>query len=172
MITELGQLGTTRAAIDSGAMSPTAAFGVYDTIIDHLFVYFDTSVQDRGASLTGISVGASDSGYAFEMTTREIALVGGALLDHGQMSEAARTLFAGSVANRRLLMNEALALMTPSLDAGYVSLENSPAYRQFQTMESQILASTGRTVPVKAGAFQSASLAVAGRHGEGPARHR
>ena len=143
-------------------MSPTAAFSAYNTIIDHLFVYFDTSVQDRGASLTGISVGASDSGYAFEMTTREIALVGGALLDHGQMSEAARTLFAGSVANRRLLMNEALALMTPSLDAGYVSLENSPAYRQFQTMESQILASTGRTVPVNAGDFQSASLAVVG----------
>ena len=162
VITELGRLGTTRAAIDSGAMSPTAAFGAYSTIIDHLFVYFDTSVQDRGASLAGISVGASDSGYAFEMTTRELALVGGALLDHGQMSEAARTLFAGSVANRRLLMNEALALMTPSMDAGYVSLENSPAYRQFQTMESKILASTGGTVPVKAGALQSASLAVVG----------
>jgi signal transduction histidine kinase len=59
-------------------------------------------------------------------------------------------------------MNEALALMTPSLDAPYVSLQNSPVYRQFQTMESQILASTGRTVPVKAGAFQSVSLAVLG----------
>src|SRR5215472_5341681 len=109
LFTALGQLGTTRAAIDSGAMSPPAAFGVYSTIIDHLFLYFDTSVQDRGASLTGISVGASDSGYAFEMTTREIALVGGALLDRGQMSETARTLFASSAANRRLLMNEALA---------------------------------------------------------------
>ena len=162
VLTELGQLGTIRAAIDSGAMSPTAAFGAYSTIIDHLFVYFDTSVQDRGASLAGTSVGAADSGYAFEMTTREIALIGGALLDHGQMSETARTLFASSVANRRLLMNEALALMTPSLDAGYISLENSPAYRQFQTMESQILASTGRTLPVNAGAWQSASLAVAG----------
>ena len=162
LFTDLGQLGTTRAAIDSGAMSPPAAFGAYNTIIDHLFVYFDTSIQNRGASLTGISVGASDSGYAFEMTTREIALVGGALLDHGQMSEAARTLFASSVANRRLLMNEAIALMTPRLNAGYISLENSPAYQQFQTMESQILASTGRTVPVNAGDWQSASLAVVG----------
>jgi hypothetical protein len=162
VITELGRLGTTRAAIDSGAMSPSESFGVYNTIIDHLFLYFDTSIQDRGASLTGISVGAADSGYAFEMTTREIALVGGALLDHGQMSETARTQFAGSVANRRLLMNEALALMTPSMDAGYVSLENSPAYRQFQTMENQVLASTGGTVPVKAGAFQSVSQAVVG----------
>ena len=162
LLTELGRLGTTRAAIDSGAMSPPAVFGAYNSIIDHLFVYFDTSVQNRGASLTGISVGASDSGYAFEMTTREIALVAGALLDHGQMSEAARTLFAGSVANRRLLMNEAIALMTPSLNAGYVSLENSSAYQRFQTMESQILASTGRTVPVNAGDWQSASLAVVG----------
>ena len=109
-----------------------------------------------------VSVGTSDSAYVYEMTTREITLVGGALLDHGQMSAAARTLFASSAANRRLLMNEALALMTPSLDAGYISLENSPAYRQFQTMESQILASTGRTVPVNAGDFQSASLAVVG----------
>ena len=162
LFTELGQLGNTRAAIDSGAMSPTDAFGVYDAIIDHLFLYFDTSIQDRGASLTGISVGAADSGYAFEMTTREIALVGGALLDHGQMSETARTLFAGSVADRHLLMNESLALMTPSLAAGYISLENSPAYRQFQTMESQVLASPGRTVPVKAADFQSASQAVVG----------
>src|SRR5436190_2242253 len=162
LFTELGQLGKTRAAIDSGAMTPAAAFDVYDTIIDHLFLYFDTSIQDRGASLTGISVGAADSGYAFEMTTREIALVGGALLNHGQMSETARTQFASSVANRHLLMNEALALMTPSLNAGYVRLQNSPAYRQFQTMESQVLASPGRTVPVKAGAFQSASLAVVG----------
>ena len=162
LFTELGQLGKTRAAIDSGAMSPSAAFDVYDTIIDHLFLYFDTSIQDRGASLTGISVGAADSGYAFEMTTREIALVGGALLNHGQLSETARTQFTSSVASRHLLMNEALALMTPSLNAGYISLENSPAYRQFQTMESKVLASTSRTVPVQAGAFQSASLAVVG----------
>ena len=162
LFTELGRLGKTRAAIDSGAMSPTDAFAVYDTIVDHLFLYFDTSVQDRGASLTAISVGASDSGYAFEMTTRELALMGGALLNHGQMSEAARTLFASSVATRRQLMNEALALMTPDLSAGYVSMENSPPYRQFQAMENRILASPGRAVPVTAGQLQSVSTALVG----------
>jgi len=162
LFTELGRLGKTRAAIDSGAMSPTDAFVVYDSIVDHLFLYFDTSVQDRGASLTAISVGASDSGYAFEMTTRELALVGGALLNHGQMSEAARTLFASTVANRRQLMNEALALMTPDLSAGYVSMENSPPYQQFQTMENRILASPGRAVPVTGGQLQSVSQALVG----------
>src|SRR5690349_17253747 len=162
LYTELGQLGKTRTAIDSGAMSPTDAFDVYDTIVDHLFLYFDTSVQDRGASLTAISVGASDSGYAFEMTTRELALVGGALLNHGQMSETALTLFASSVATRRQLMNEALALMTPDLSAGYVNMENSPPYRQFQAMENRILASPGRAVPVTAGQLQSVSTALVG----------
>jgi signal transduction histidine kinase len=162
LFTELGRLGKTRAAIDSGAMTPTDAFGVYDTIVDHLFLYFDTSVQDRGASLTAISVGASDSGYAFEVTTRELALVGGALLNHGQMSEAARTLFASSVATRRQLMNEALALMTPDLSAGYVTMENSPPYRQFQAMENRILASPGRAVPVTGGQLQSVSNALVG----------
>ncbi|HEX3195293.1 MAG TPA: nitrate- and nitrite sensing domain-containing protein [Streptosporangiaceae bacterium] len=162
LFTELGRLGKTRAAIDSGAMTPTDAFGVYDTIVDHLFLYFDTSVQDRGASLTAISVGASDSGYAFEVTTRELALVGGALLNHGQISEAARTLFASSVATRRQLMNEALALMTPDLSAGYVTMENSPPYRQFQAMENRILASPGRAVPVTGGQLQSVSNALVG----------
>ena len=115
LFNQLARLGKIRAAIDSGAMSPSAAFAAYSTIIDHLFVFFDTSVQDRGASLTGISVGAADSGYAIEMTSREAALVGGALLDHGQMSAAVRKQFAASAANRHLLMNEALALMTPGL---------------------------------------------------------
>jgi nitrate/nitrite sensing protein len=167
LFTELGRLGKTRAAIDSGAMTPTDAFDVYDTIVDHLFLYFDTSVQDRGASLTAISVGASDSGYAFEMTTRELALVGGALLNHGQMSDAARTLFATSVANRRQLMNEALALMTPDLSAGYVSMENSPPYRQFQD--------PGQPGPHRAGDCRPIAVGLAGaggRHGKGPARQR
>ena len=49
------------------------------------------------------------------MAGREAALVGGAFLTHGQMSPAVRQQFAASVANRHLLMNEALALMTPDL---------------------------------------------------------
>jgi signal transduction histidine kinase len=162
LFTELGQLGRIRAAIDSGAMSPSAAFGAYSDMIDELFLYFDSSIQDRGASLAGVSVGASDSAYAFEMTSREVALVDGALLDRGQMSAGIGQQFASSAANRRLLMNESLALLTPSLRAGFVSIENSPAYQQFQAMENQILASVGSTGPllVNPTAWQSASGAV------------
>ena len=140
-------------------MSPSAAFAAYNSIVDDLYGFFDSAIQDRGASLAGVSVGAADSGYATEMAGREAALVGGALADRGQMSPAVRQEFASSVANRHLLMNESLALLTPDLRAGFLTLQKSPAYRQFEAMESQILASPG-PVTVNPGAWQTASFGV------------
>src|SRR6266568_2013359 len=162
VLNQVGQLGRIRAAIDSGAMSPSAAFGAYSSIVDELYAFFDSATQDRGASLAAVSIGAVDAGYATEMAGREAALVGGALLDRGRMSAAARQQFASSAANRRLLMNDALALLTPSLRAGFLDVEKSPAYRQFEAMESQILAETGQNgpIPVNPGAWQTASFGV------------
>ena len=158
LFNQIARLGKIRAAIDAGTMSPSAAFAAYSTIVDDLYSFFDSAIQDRGASLTGISVGAADSGYATEMAGREAALVGGAFLARGQMSPAVRQQFAASAANRHLLMNEALALMTPDLRAGFLNLqEKSSAYRQFEAMESQVLASPG-PVTVNAGAWAKASL--------------
>ncbi len=160
LFNQIAQLGKIRAAIDAGTMSPSAAFAAYSTIVDDLYSFFDSAIQDRGASLTGVSVGAADSGYATEMAGREAALVGGAFLNRGQMSPAVQQQFAASAANRHLLMNEALALMTPDLRAGFLNLqEKSSAYQQFEAMESQVLASDG-PVPVNAGAWAKASLAT------------
>ena len=159
---QVGQLGRIRAAIDSGAMSPSAAFAAYSSVIDALYAFFDSAIQDRGASLAGVSVGATDAGYATEMAGREAALVGGALLDRGRMSAATRQQLASSAANRHLLMNEALALLTPALRASYLNVEKSSAYQRFEAMESQILADTGQNGPitVNPGAWQTASSGV------------
>jgi signal transduction histidine kinase len=158
LFSQIARLGKIRAAIDGGTMSPSAAFAAYSTIVDDLYSFFDSAIQDRGASLTGISVGAADSGYATEMAGREAALVGGAFLTRGQMSPSVRQQFAASAASRHQLMNEALALMTPDLRAGFLNLqEKSSAYRQFEAMESQVLASPG-PVTVNAGAWAKASL--------------
>jgi signal transduction histidine kinase len=159
LFSQIGQLGKIRAAIDAGAMSPSAAFGAYNTIVDDLYAFFDSAIQDRGASLAGITVGAADTGYATEMAGREAALVGGALAQRGQMSPAVRQQLATSVANRHLLMNEALALMTPDMRAGFLTLQKSPLFRQFEAMESQILASPG-PVTVDPNAWQTASFGV------------
>src|SRR6266567_1927351 len=137
LFNQIAQLGKIRAAIDAGTMSPSAAFAAYSTIVDDLYSFFDSAIQDRGA-----------------------ALVGGAFLNRGQMSPAVQQQFAASAANRHLLMNEALALMTPDLRAGFLNLqEKSSAYQQFEAMESQVLASDG-PVPVNAGAWAKASLAT------------
>jgi len=159
LFTQLGQLGKIRAGIDSGATSPSAAFGAYNSIVDNLYAFFDSATQDRGASLAAVSIGAADSGYATEMAGREAALVGAALLDRGQMSPGVRQEFISSAANRHLLMNESLALMTPDLRASLLAVQKSPAYRQFEAMESQILASSG-PVTVNPNAWQTASFGV------------
>ncbi len=159
LFTQLGQLGSIRAAIDSGAMSPLAAFQAYDSIIDAQFSFYRLSIQNVGNSLTQDSVGATDGSYALEMAGREAALMGGALADGGQMSASARQLFASSATSRRLLMNQALAFLSPSLRAGYASTNNSPEYQNYQAMEDQISASAGSSgpVPVNAAAWQAAS---------------
>jgi len=157
LFNQIGQLGKVRAAVDAGAMSPSAAFAAYSSVVDDLYAFFDSAIQDRGASLTGVSVGAADSGYATEMAGREAALVGGALLDRGQMSPAVRQEFASSAANRHLLMNESLALLTPDLRAGFLTLQKSPVYLQFEAMERQVLASTG-PVTVDPKAFETTSV--------------
>jgi signal transduction histidine kinase len=154
----LGQIGSIRAAVDSGTMSPLAAFQAYSNIVDTEYQFYDAGIQDRGASLTGVSVGAAETGYALEMASREATLVAGALVDHGQMSAAVRQLFISAVASRRVLIGQAMPLLTPGFRAGYLAIASSPNYQRFQAMEDQISASTGSgPIPVDPSAWESAS---------------
>ena len=156
---DLGQLGAIRAAVDSGAMSPLAAFQSYTTIIDAEFQYYFSAIQDPGSTLSQPSIGASDGAYALEMADRETVLADGALADRGMLSAAAGQSFIAAAASRRLLMNDAVTLLPASMSAAYASIENSAQYRQFQTMENQITSSIGspEPIPVNASAWQSAS---------------
>jgi signal transduction histidine kinase len=156
LITDLGQISAIRGSVDSRAMTPSAAFQAYSGIIDAEFHYFLTDAYQRGsASLVAISVGAVDGAYALEMAGREAALINGALASGGQLTTPIRQLFAGSAAQRHQLLAETQALVPPGLYANYVN--DSPAYRQFESMESQILASSGNKVPVSASAWSSAT---------------
>jgi signal transduction histidine kinase len=159
--TDLKQLADIRAAADSGAMSPSAAFQAYTSIIDAEFHYYYAAVQDTSGLLAQPSIGAADAAYALEMASRESLLIDGALADRGLLSPAAQQAFTGAAANRRLLMNQVVALMPPNMSAAYVSIENSAPYQQFQAMENQITSSIGskRPIPVNAAAWQSASQA-------------
>jgi signal transduction histidine kinase len=159
LFAQLAQLGRIRAAIDSGAMSPLAAFQAYSGMMDAEFGFFKSSLQYRPPSLAEISIGTVDAAYAYELARREATLVDGALADRGQMSASARQLFASSVASRSLLMNDVLVFLTPDLRAPYVSVVNSPEYHEYQAMDDRILASPGGSgpVPVNAGSWQASS---------------
>jgi signal transduction histidine kinase len=153
----LGQLGKTRAAVDAGTISPLAAFTVYSNLVDAQWRFYFSS-NSKDASFTDVSIGATNLSYAIPMGSREATLVGGALASGGQLSAAARQQFTTSVAIRRSLMSEGIAGLTPDLGAPYIALENSPQYRQFQTMEDQIMASpAGQPLPVNPTAWQQAS---------------
>ncbi|HEX3963464.1 MAG TPA: nitrate- and nitrite sensing domain-containing protein, partial [Trebonia sp.] len=156
LITDLGGIDALRRSVDSGAVTPSAAFQAYSGVIDAEFHYFLTDAHQRGStSLVAISVGAVDGAYALEMAGREAAVINGALSSGGQLTPAIRQLFAASAAERHELLAETQALVTPGLYANYVN--DTPAYRQFQAMETQILASAGGRVPVSATAWNSAT---------------
>jgi signal transduction histidine kinase len=156
---DLRQIGSIRAAVDSGSLSPTAAFQAYSNIIGAQLQSFEASDQDnKGGTLAGISVGAIQSDDALEMTSQEITLVDGALANDGVMTADAHRLFTTAVTNRRAYLNGALALMTPSLDAALASIDRSSNYQRFQVLEDQITAGTGNVpFPVSPSAWESAS---------------
>ncbi|HET6191037.1 MAG TPA: nitrate- and nitrite sensing domain-containing protein [Trebonia sp.] len=158
LITDLGQLDKIRGSVDSGATSPLAAFQAYSGIVDAEFHYFLSSVENRGDhSLDATSVGATDGGYALEMASREAAIIGGAFADGNRLTPAIREQFASAAAQRHALLAEAQALVTPAMYANFV--DDSPAYRQFQAMETQILDSSGTTVPVNPATWNSTTQA-------------
>jgi len=158
LITDMGQIPAIRKAVDAGTMSPSAAFAAYSNIVDEEFRYFNSTVNERsGPSLGGISVGAVDGAYALEMASREATLIDGALSGGGQLTPAIRELFAGAAAQRHDLLGETQALVTPAMYPSYI--DDSPAYRQFQAMETQILNSSGDVVPVNGKTWESATTA-------------
>ncbi|MGH3290983.1 MAG: nitrate- and nitrite sensing domain-containing protein, partial [Trebonia sp.] len=158
LITDLGRIPAIRKAVDSGTMSASAAFAAYSDIVDEEFHYFNSTVNERsGAGLGGVSVGAVDGAYALEMASREAALIDGTLSDGGRLTPAIRELFAGAAAQRHELLGETQALVPADLYLSYVN--DSPAYRQFQAMETQILDSSGDQVPVNGQTWVSVTTA-------------
>ena len=156
---DLGRIGSIRAAVDSGSLSPAAAFQAYSDVIDAQLHSFEASDQDNnGGTLSGISVGGIQADYAVEMASQEATLVDGALADRGLMGADARQLFDSAVTSRRVYLNEASALLTPSLDAGFAAIVSSPSYQRFQAMETQIMDSTGNgPLPVDPLAWEATS---------------
>ena len=159
LFTKLSQLGTVRNAIDTGTMSPLAAFQSYSSVIDAEFHFFQHAIRVQDASLYQQTIGTTDASRALVQAAREAVLAGGALAARGQMSTADRQLFANAVTSQRLLMSDAQVLLDPPIRDVYVRDYSSPAYHRFAAMEDQIVGSIGRPgpIPVNPMTWESAS---------------
>jgi signal transduction histidine kinase len=153
-----------RQSVDAGTMTPAAAFQTYGAIIDAQFqLYYAESLQ-RGTSLQAIGIGSTDAGLATELLSGEVTLVDGALtIGRGQLDAAAQQLFISTATKRQFLTSQALSLLPPSLRAVFAATVASPAYQQFQAMESQVMAHTGSgPLPVTVKGWESTSGALLG----------
>src|SRR5258708_3272488 len=73
LFTQLGQLATIRAAIDSGRMSPPAAFQAYTHLIDAEFHFFDAAAQSNDGVPEQEAHGSIDASRAIELAAGEAA---------------------------------------------------------------------------------------------------
>jgi len=157
---DLRGINTLRASVDAGQLTALEAFQAYNAIVNAQFRFYKQLIAVNNSSLYQQADGSLLAGRAVEMVDREVALVDGALADHGRMSRGERLLFAETVANQRLLMGDALKELQPGLAAGYRSVYRSPAHAAFASIESQITGSIGKggPIPVTSAQWSTASF--------------
>ncbi|HEX5294143.1 MAG TPA: nitrate- and nitrite sensing domain-containing protein, partial [Streptosporangiaceae bacterium] len=157
---QLAKIPGIRAGVDSGALSPSAAFQAYSGLVDAEFALFQaTGSIGLNLAVYAQTAASIQAARALEDLGREITLMAGAAAGGGQMSVEDRQLFASAVAGQRLLIGDAIAGMTPQSRLGIQRLYASRAYHQLAAMENTIDASVGAggLVPVKFTEWESVS---------------
>jgi signal transduction histidine kinase len=149
---QLAKIPSIRAGVDSGALSPSAAFQSYSDLVDAEFALFQaTGSIGLNLAVYAQTVASIQAARALEDLGREVTLMAGAAAGGGQMSTGDRQLFASAVADQRLLIGDAIAGFTPQSRRPIQRIYASPAYHQLAAMENRIDASVGAKglVPVK-----------------------
>jgi signal transduction histidine kinase len=144
----LGRLDNIRAKVVSRRIGALSAFEAYNAIIDSQFRLYNGLVEVDNSTLFRQATASLMAGRALEMADREVTLVNGALADQGHMTRGERLLFATTVANQRLLIDDALKELDPALAAGYRDVYTSPAYKHFSAIEDRIVNSIGYGGPL------------------------
>ena len=145
MLGELGQLPRIRAAVDAGTLQPLATFQDYNNIVNASFPFSLGALANPDASIPFFeqSEGVGDEAQALEYVGREAALMGGALVTGGRMSEAEHELFVQSVDNERFLQQVGgdPAVLAADPDP-YLQVFASPAYTNFRALENRVVATS------------------------------
>ena len=160
-LAELAGLGQIRAAIDSGADSQAAAFNAYSGVIAAEYGAFDISLPPSDPNLSLMTQSAIAEGRAQNYTGGAVALIEGALAARGLMAQPERELFAETVGQQNLEINDMYSLADPALTAVYKQIYDTPAYNRLLATENQVEASpANQPIPVDYATFQATAQAI------------
>ncbi len=134
---QLSAIPAIRTAIDTGKLSPAAAFQQYSNVINAVLTVFITPAQPD-TTIYERSLASLDVARAQEQLSRAMVLVEGVEADHADLNAADRLAFAGAAANQQVELQDAIALSEgPSL-ASLLQLARSSSYAQLTALETQI----------------------------------
>ncbi|HLT10203.1 MAG TPA: nitrate- and nitrite sensing domain-containing protein, partial [Micromonosporaceae bacterium] len=155
LLTMVGELDTTRAQIDAGSITRAEAARTYTDIIDAGFLIFGSMSQfeDDEIAAQGRTLVAMTS--ARDLLAQEDAFLSG-VIAAGRFSAGEPQEFTKLVGARRVTY-AGIAARLPAEDRElYDQLESSPAFRQLQAMEDQVIAeaTAGQPVPVTVSDWQ------------------
>jgi signal transduction histidine kinase len=145
VIAQLRKIPGIRSAVDSGALTPPAAFDAYNAVVDGLFGGYLTT-PEYDTSLYRETLGAIDLGWALEELSREVTLVAGAEVDRGQMSAAEDVLFARAAGTQDLLAGRAIAQFSGRLQATVQRQYASPLHAELVALEERIGGARGQAL--------------------------
>jgi len=163
VLATMGQLGAVRARVDTGTVTPLAAFQFYNAAMDAIYP-FVTAMFNPQAALPWYQVNqaAMLSGQAVDDISQEAALVGGGLAAGGKMPAALYQQFTVTVDNQRLEQHLGSRPVYWQLSPDpYLPVFNSPAFASLQKMENQVVAAgPGARLPFAPQAWQGAIQSV------------
>ncbi|HEY6786779.1 MAG TPA: nitrate- and nitrite sensing domain-containing protein, partial [Trebonia sp.] len=159
-LSELADLPSIRAAVDSGAQTSVGAFTAYTAIGTAESAFYGSSTPPGDPTLSLMTQAGIADDQAEDLTEGAIALVNGAIAAHDQMTQAERVLLAEVVGQQQLKVGETLSLAPPALAGLFGNVFGSPAYQDLVATENQILATpAGQPIPVRPAAFQATTQA-------------
>ena len=160
-VADLASLSRIRAAVDSGADSPVAAFNAYNAISTAEYAYFHNSTPPGDPELSLMTQASIAEARAQDSSEGAIALIEGTLAARGLMTPPQRALFAEVVGQQNLELGDTFSMANPALTALFGRIFDSPAYHQLVATENQVEASpANRPIPVNPATFQATVQAI------------
>ncbi|MBO3745923.1 nitrate- and nitrite sensing domain-containing protein [Streptosporangiaceae bacterium NEAU-GS5] len=149
-------LPSVRDSIALGRFSRLDAIKAYNQVMDGLFAVYERLVSVPDLNIYQHASAMQAMGNAYEMLTREDALIRGALTK-GQLSQAEHSAFSDWVSTRRFLYQKNRPILGEGMREPYDEVLNSPVFTRFTDLEDRIVEQvrSGGPLPTDAKLWQA-----------------